>query len=144
MRSVIEKRLPRQGFTLLEVILALLIFSVAVVSLVGAINNMGNASNEARRTREVQAQLETLILEITRRPPQEIVAGQRSYEKTTSQGAVDYRIAMAAVDLTNQDGQPVQGIYSIKADARWTDGGHKEALSAESMVYPPFYYNAQR
>ena len=144
MRTVVPRGLARQGFTLLETILALLIFSVAVVTLVGAINGMGNASVEARRTREVQAQLETMVLEITRRPPQEIVAGQRSYDKTSNVGGVEYKIAMAAMDMTNQDGQPVQGIYSVKADARWTDAGHKEMLLVESMVFPPFFYNAPR
>lgn len=144
MKTVVQKHLAQRGFTLLETILALLLFSVAVVSLVGAINGMGNASTEARRVREVQAQLESMVLEITRRPPAEIVAGQRSYDKTSSAGGVDYRIAMAMVDMTNQDGQPVQGIYSVKADARWTDAGHKEMLAVESMVYPPFFNSAPR
>jgi prepilin-type N-terminal cleavage/methylation domain-containing protein len=144
MITCVTKRSPQRGFTLLETILALMIFSIAVVSLVGAINGMGNASTEARRTREVQAQLETLILEITRHVPQEIVAGQRSYEKSTNRDGVEYRIAMAAVELTNQDGQPLQGIYSVKAEAHWTDGGHKEALNAETMLFPPLYYNAPR
>ncbi len=130
----------RRGFTLLETMLALMVFSMAVVALVGVIANMGDASVEARRTREVQSQLESMMLEATRQPPQEIVSGQQSYDKTMRNGGVDYHLQMAHIDLTNQDGQQLPGIYTVKVTAAWTDGGAKRQMSADSMVYPPLFY----
>jgi prepilin-type N-terminal cleavage/methylation domain-containing protein len=129
-----------RGFTLLETILALMVFSIAVIALVEVIARMGDASTEARRSREVQSQLESLMLEATRLPPNEIIAGQPSYEKTTKDRGVEYHLVMNQVQLTNQDGQQMSGLYSIKVTAFWSDGGAKLQASAESMVYPPLFY----
>jgi prepilin-type N-terminal cleavage/methylation domain-containing protein len=139
-RGARVSRLCRRGFSLLETILALMVFSIAVVALVGAINGMGNASVEARRTREVQAQLEAMMLDATRKPPQEIVSGQQSYETGSRQDGVDYHLAMQIIELANADGQTLPGLYSVKATARWTEAGAKQEISADTLTYPPLFY----
>ena len=130
----------RGGFTLFETVLALLIFSIAVVSLVEVINKMGLASSEARRMRTVQSQLETILRETTRHPPQEILSGQTSYQTHATNAGVDYLTRIQKVELSNVDNQPLPGIYSVSVSATWTDGGAKEQLTADTLLYPPLYY----
>jgi len=129
------------GFTLLEVMLALMVFSMAVVALVGAINGIGNASTESRVYREVESRLESFMTEITRMPPDPSVpiGGDRTSEKTVRENGVEYRIKKAPVEITNKDRQVLPDMFTVKATARWKEGGHDEELSAETIVYPPLY-----
>ena len=135
-------KLPRNrsAFTLLEVMLALMVFSMAVVALVAAINGIGNASTESRVFREVESRLESLMTEISRMPPDPAVSGgDRITGKTVRENGVEYRIKKAPVEITNKDNQVLPEMYSVKAAARWKEGGQFAELSAESLVYPPLY-----
>ncbi len=129
------------GFTLLEVMLALMVFSMAVVALVAAINGVGMASTESRVYREVQSRLEALMTEITRMPPDPSVpiGGDRTVEKTVRENGVEYRVKKSPVEITNKDGLVLPEMYEVKATARWKDGGRDEQLDAETLVYPPLY-----
>ncbi len=131
---------PPSAFTLLEVMLALMVFSMAVVALVGAINGIGNASTESRVYREVESRLESLMTEISRMPPDPAAfAGDRTIEKTIRENGVEYRIKKAPAEITNKDGGTLPEMYSVKATARWKEGRQNEELSAETLVYPPLY-----
>jgi prepilin-type N-terminal cleavage/methylation domain-containing protein len=131
-----------RGFTLLEVCLALLIFSIAVVSLVGAINGMGQASIEARQIRNLESQLETTLLEITRMPPKEIMAGAQNYETTQRANGIDTHIKIDALTWQSEDGVPLQGLYMVKVTARRVGQGARDELSAECLLYPPLFHVA--
>ena len=135
----------RSGFTLLEVMLALMVFSIAVVALVTTINGVGNASTESRIYREVQSRLESLMTEFTRTPVDPSVpAGERNLEKTIRENGVEYRIKKATVEITNKDGQMLPDMFTVKATARWKEAGHDEELAAETLVYPPLYAPARQ
>lgn len=58
------RRSPRflsAGMTLLEVVLALAVFSVAAVALVGTINQIGEAAFEAQQIRTIEQGIESLL-----------------------------------------------------------------------------------
>lgn len=132
--------LQHSAFTLVEVILALMVFSMAVVALVGAINGIGSASTESRVYREVESRLESLLTEISRMPPDPAVAGgDRITEKTIRENGVEYRIKKAPVEITNKDDAILPEMFTVKATARWKDGGQNQELNAETLVYPPLY-----
>ncbi len=127
-----------RGFTLFEVIIALMVFSVAVIALVGAINGIGDASVEARRQREVTARLESLITEFARRPwPKG--TGDLSMEKKLNENGVEYFIKISKAELTNREGLPLSEMYSVITTARWKDGSRQEETGAETMMYAPLY-----
>ena len=132
---------PTSGFTLFEVLLALMIFSVAVIALVEAINGMGNASVEARRNQEIVARLNSLMTEVTRLPGKPGTS-DRSLDKTMTENGVDYHVKITPVELANKDGQPLPNMYAVKATARWKDSGHPEEINAETIMYPPLYVPA--
>lgn len=130
----------RSGFTLLEVMLALMVFGIAVVALVGAINGVGNASTESRVYREVESRLESLLTEVTRMPRDPSAQpAERTWEKTVRENGVEYHIKKTPVDITNKEGQVLPDMFTIKVTARWKEGGRDEELGAETLLYPPLY-----
>jgi prepilin-type N-terminal cleavage/methylation domain-containing protein len=130
----------RFGFTLLEVMLALMVFSIAVVALVAAINGVGNASTESRVFREVESRLESLLTEVTRMPKDPSASPtERTWEKTVKENGVEYHLKKTPVEITNTEGQVLPEMFTIKATARWKEGGQEEELVAETIVYPPLY-----
>lgn len=130
----------RSGFTLLEVMLALMVFSIAVVSLVAAINGVGNASTESRVFREVESRLESLLTEVTRTPKDpSAAAADRTLEKAVKENGVEYHLKKDPVEIANKDGQVLPDMFTVKATARWKEGGHDQELNAETIVYPPLY-----
>ncbi|MDB6139614.1 MAG: hypothetical protein JWO94_2686, partial [Verrucomicrobiaceae bacterium] len=59
--ALTTRRLEARGMTLLEVILALALFTTAAVALVVTINSIGSAVIEARNMRAVQQGIESIM-----------------------------------------------------------------------------------
>ncbi len=128
------------GFTLLEALLALFVFSVAVLALVETINTMGLASTEARQQREIVSRIESLMLEATRKQTaQQTQEQQKGFDRTVKEAGVAYHLKMAPLELRNQDDQPLTGLFSLKATASWKDGGQEQQMTVETWVYPPLF-----
>src|SRR5690242_5140593 len=123
------------GFTLLEALLALFIFSTAVISLVEAINVTGRTVIIARREREIQSRLESLLLEATRSPEYLNKARSNQAEETKVQeGDVTFTIRTAPIELENKEGQVLQDLYSVAIPARWVEGREEQSAFAETWI----------
>ena len=128
------------GFTLLEALLALMVFSSAVVALVGAINGIGLASVESRRARMVQVRMESLMLEITRKPdPNQPMGIPVAKEYKVSEGDVIYAVKIAPLELTNKEGNNIPQLIQVRVHATWKDGGRGMEDSAETWMWPPLF-----
>ena len=126
------------GFTLFEAMLALLIFSVAVVALVECINIMGTAGIEARQEHNLQSRLDVMLLEFTRMPlPPAARSG--GYNEKRNEDGVFYEIAIAPLELKNKDNAPLTELYSVRIDAIWKEDGREQHRTAETWVHPPLY-----
>jgi prepilin-type N-terminal cleavage/methylation domain-containing protein len=122
----------RQGMTLLEVVLALAVFSIAALALVGTLNQIAEAASESQILLEVEQNLESLIDEYGKMPQ------MRELEEEIKPGSdgVAYRVKVETVkDLRNKDGRFLQDMFKITAIARWNDGGVLMELQADSMRY---------
>lgn len=131
MKTVISNA-RSQGMTLLEVVLALAVFSIAALALVGTLNQIAEAAAESQILLEVEQNLESLIDEYGKMPQ------MRELEEEIKPGSdgVAYRVKVEMVkDLKNKDGRFLQDMYKITAIARWNDGGGVMELQAESMRY---------
>ena len=118
--------------TLLEVVLALAVFSIAALALVGTMNQIAEAATESQTILEIEQTLESLIDEYGKIPQ------MRNLEEDIKPGSdgVAYRVKVEQVkDLRNQDGQFLQDMFRIQAFARWDDGGGVIELEADSMRY---------
>ncbi len=118
--------------TLLEVVLALAVFSIAALALVGTLNQIAEAASESQILLEVEQNLESLIDEYGKMPQ------MRELEEEIKPGSdgVAYRVKVETVkDLRNKDGRFLQDMFKITAIARWNDGGGVMELQADSMRY---------
>lgn len=118
--------------TLLEVVLALAVFSIAAMALVGTINQIAEAGIESQRLLEIEQTLESLIDEYGKAPQ------LKEIDQQIKPGAdgVSYRVVIQLVrDLKNQDGRFLQNMYRIQAIARWDEGSGPIEVSAETLRY---------
>jgi prepilin-type N-terminal cleavage/methylation domain-containing protein len=121
-----------RGMTLLEVVLALAVFSIAALALVGTLNKIAETAVESQVILEVEQTLESLIDEYGKMPQ------MRNLEEDIKPGpdGVAYRVKIEQIkDLKNKEGQFLQDMFHIQAFARWDDGGGVIELEADSMRY---------
>lgn len=122
------------AFTLLETLLALMIFSTAVVALVQAVNQLGLTTLHQRQESLVQERMRSLLTERTRLPlPSE-------EQMKVQEGLITYTVQHQKLELQNKDGQPVQELYEVRVTAEWMEGRERLRSTAETWVYPPLFY----
>lgn len=122
----------RRGFTLMETLLALMIFSVAVVALVEALQQLGETALHHRREAQVRERMRSLLVEHTRLPGMPERA-------QTREGDVIYTVTRTPLDLHNRDGQALNDLYEIRVVADWQEGRVNQQATDETWVYPPLF-----
>lgn len=133
-------RSRRHGFSLMEVLLAVMIFGMAVVGLVEAVNNTGRTALVGRRERQVQARLDLFLLQATRDPEFATKVGQGSFqEEKVSEGDTTFITRIKRLELSNQDEQPVPDIFEVTVIARWKEGRDEQEREATTWMYPPLF-----
>ncbi len=128
MRSV-DARLPvRSGFVLLEVVIAMGMFSFAIVGLAAALNSIISVELEARQARQVrfvidsymdQARLEQLVQET--KPLEPDILGNT------------YKRVVEPVEILNMDNVPLDGILRVTITA--TSPAGTDLMSSDLLVY---------
>lgn len=132
MKTTVQPRHRTAGFTLMEVLLALAVFSIAALALVGTINQIATVSSDSQRLLEIEQTLESLIDEYGKMPQ------VRELEEQIKPGAdgVAYRVLIQQVkDLQNKDGRFLQNTFRILVTARWDDGDGAVEMNAETYRY---------
>ena len=122
----------RRGFTLLETLLALMVFSTAVVALVEAVHQIGEHTLLRRHEAAVQERMRSLLVEHTRRPDE-------IEEVKLQEGDVTYIVTHTPLELKDRDGQPLPGLFEVRVTAAWMEGRTQQQASAETWVYPPLF-----
>lgn len=130
------RRLPmalaRRGMTLMEVVLALAVFSLAAVALVGTLNRIAESGIDARKLLEIDQDLESLIDEYSKVPQIQ----ERDEQIKPGADGVAYRILIKQVkDLKNKDGRFLQNTFRIQVTARWNEGFGPVEVQAETLRY---------
>jgi Na+-translocating ferredoxin:NAD+ oxidoreductase RnfG subunit len=116
--------------TLMEVIIALAIFSIAAVALVGAINQMGETVILTRTMRQVEISLASLLDEYSKAP--QIQELEKDLDR--DEAGVGYHIEVKEVEnIKNRAGQPITGIYRIAVTASWKEDGKTWTKQAETL-----------
>ncbi len=120
----------RRGFTLLETLLALMVFSTAVVALVEAVHQLGEHTLLRRHETAVQERMRSLQVEHTRMLEKEV---------QLQEGDVSYPVTHTPQELKDRDGQPLPGLFEVRVTAAWKEGQTQQQASAETWVYPPLF-----
>ncbi len=126
----------RPGFMLLEVILALGIFSAAAVGFIVAIHRMAATAETAQREMRVTRILDSALREALSLP--ELEEGVTTITVVENGMEIDTRVEILE-NLENQDGQLLQFMFRIECTANWFDNGEWQQRSVETLRYGRMY-----
>jgi len=126
--------LQTSGFTLLELLMSMALFTVAAVSLAEALNLISLTVSESIDDAEVREQLRATMLEVSR--DASLTAETR--ETNPHKRGLYFRIDVERLDLKNEDGQTLDNLFEVKVTAmRDLPGGRNEELDTASTVANP-------
>lgn len=129
-----RRPLHHKGFTLLELLMSMALFTVAAVSLAEALNLISLTVGESIDDAEVREQLRATMLEVSR--DSSITAETR--ETNPDKRGLYFRIEVERLDLKNEDGQTLDNLFEVKVTAmRDLPGGRNEELDTASTVANP-------
>lgn len=134
MKSSLQhfKKARRDGYILLEVMLATGIFALAGVALAVALSQTISAGARLQRQTQVIWSLESRLNEVRLKP---LVLGKEA-TKPDANGIV-YEKEISLMELKNMKTQPLNGMFNIKITARWKDGDRLMDMTAQTYVYQP-------
>jgi type II secretion system protein I len=132
--SFADARPSRGGFTLLEVMLALGLFSFAVLALAGALNKTLDAALLRRRETLVRTGLENTLAELRLQPLQ---PGRQSTQKPDAQGVIYDTEVKLTDNLETEEKDKLTGIYLVTLTARWKEVGEPQERKVQLYVYQP-------
>lgn len=130
----------KQGFLLLEMVLALGVFGIAATGFVVALHRMSDiallAQSEMRITRILDSALEeTLSLPVLEEGETKVTV-----EETVGESNMELLTKVSLIeDLQNEDGQILQEMYRIEVMARWLQGGQWQERIVETWRYGRMY-----
>jgi hypothetical protein len=124
-----------RGFTLLEVLIALGMFVLAVGGLALALDRAFAASILLRRDDEIRQQVESLIDQSMVLPIDRLVQGLESGPDAL--GVKYATVAEPVEDLVNKDEQVLGGLWKITVRAVWEEGSQEQEWKEEFLRYQP-------
>jgi prepilin-type N-terminal cleavage/methylation domain-containing protein len=126
--------LHHQGFTLLELLMSMALFTVAAVSLAEALNMISLTVSESIDDTEVREQLRATMLEVSR----DAALTAETRETNPDKRGLYFRIEVERLDLKNEDGQTLDNLFEVKVTAmRDLPSGRNEELDTASTVASP-------
>ena len=124
-----------RGFTLIEVLVALAMFVLAVGGLALALDRAFAASNLLRQEDEIREQVASLIDQAMVLPIDKLLEGIET--KADALGVTYSASAQAMEDLRNKDDEPLGGLWRVTVRAAWEESGEPQEWREEFLRYQP-------
>ena len=121
------------GFTLLEVMLAVMVFAVAVLGLLSALHTSVDAAARFNREAMVAIALQNQLAEAK----EEAWTGPGTETNGPDELGVIYTRDIEPLELQNRDGRTLDRLYRLKITAVWGSGEAEETQTAEVYVHKP-------
>lgn len=126
----------RQGYLLLEMVLALSIFAMVSTGFVVALQRMSSAATQARDELKVTRILETAMNEILSLPVME----EGEMTDVAGDGKYDILAVIEPIeDLQNEEGMDLNEMFRIRISARWYENGEWQERDIETWRYARLY-----
>lgn len=132
MRTITNNAVGVCGIALLDALLAVAIFSLAVTGLATWLNKISDNSNQFAKDRLIQHGLTAILSEARERGLNDM-----SFESRDEALGVTYRTTTETVDLTTTDGNSLEDMYLLKAVAEFSEGSLVLTREVEMFVYIP-------
>jgi hypothetical protein len=123
----------RAGYVLLEIIIALTVFSVVVAGLAAVLHSSLDAANLLRRQASVRRGLEAILIEAENKPKREEMPMTQKDEAL----GIEFRSELEELKWINRKGKPVKGLYLLRALATDLRAAKPLNDTAEVYVYRP-------
>jgi prepilin-type N-terminal cleavage/methylation domain-containing protein len=123
------------GFALLEIILAMALFSIVAVGMTRALDQIAQTTKSSRQEAQVLRVLESVLAEVAHQP--ELKPRTVSFPKTAD--GIDASASIEEVRLFTQDKVELDKMFRIRVEAWLADGASKRQLKRqmETYVYSP-------
>ena len=119
MKARTPKKQRRGGWMLLEVLIAVTVFSIAVIGMAEALNASIEAMNYLNQKEVIRNRLEALLVEARQMPKREEMA----FSVVDQASGVSYRTELEELKWVNRKKEPVNGLYVLRAIAEYTSNG---------------------
>jgi hypothetical protein len=139
MKRTSPSRRRRQGFLLLEVLLALGVFGLAATGFAVALHRTADLAATAQRKLMMTRLLESALAEAMSYPVLEEGTTSVAVEELAEEGLEIETTVELLPELENEDGQLLQEMYRIEVVARWFENGAAREQSAETWRYSRLY-----
>jgi len=120
------------AYLLLDVVMAVTVFAIAMTGIVAAINRITQTSGYYARDMQVQYGMDAMLVEARHRPVEEM-----GFERNDENLGVLYRTEIEPLNQVNSEGDALEGLYTLKVSAIFLEGNEDETDSAEVIVYRP-------
>jgi len=120
------------AYLLLDVVLAVTVFAIAVTGILVAVNRITETSSLYARDMQVQYGMDAMLVEARHRPVEEM-----TFERDDSDLGVLYRTEIEPLSQVNSEGEALEGLYRLKVSAIFQNGNEDETDTAELIVYRP-------
>jgi prepilin-type N-terminal cleavage/methylation domain-containing protein len=134
MRIQVPKAQQKQaskGFALLEVLLAVSLFGLVVLSISACLTEAISTSSWIQFETLVRQNLESRLADVRTKP---LTPGE---ESETDELGVTYTREIKQLDFENHKKEKLLGLYSVSITARWKIGKEDQEELAEIYVYQP-------
>lgn len=134
MRGVAPRRQGRRekGIALLDALLAVAVFALAMTGLASWMNWLAETSNGYGRSTVIQRELENLVREARYRPVADM--NREFFDETLN---VTFRTEVEVLELANLDGERLDDLYRLRAVASYAIGDYPMEEVAEVYLYRP-------
>jgi len=130
----IPRPVMQQGFVLLEIILALGLFSLVAVAMTRALDQIAQTSKAVRSEGQVLRVMESVLAEVAHQP--ELKTGSYAFEAGAD--GVEAVATIDKVELITRNKAKLSHMFSIRVKAWIPDGRAKTlAREMETYVYSP-------
>jgi len=119
------------GFVLFEVMLALIIFAIAVVGLARALNDTIGVTNSMNQERAIRMALESFLNEVRAKES----TSEMNTEIVDTQRGISFMSAVEKSEVSNAEGNTLDDLYILTGTAKWGNG--TEETTAQIMIYKP-------
>ncbi len=124
------RRRTQGGYLLMEVVLALTIFGIAVMALANALNEGAFAAGELNRENSIRIGLRSFIEEVRRKEVNEM-----NLENFDERLQCSFSSTVDTVSLENKDGNALADLYMLHAKANWGEGTAAQEMKVDLYLY---------
>ena len=122
------------GFTLLEMLVAMFMFVLAVGGLALAMDKIFGANVTMRRDSEVRQQLESLLDESMVTPIDVLEQGR---EVGPDAMGAKFTVRAEPAEIRKKDDEELAGLWWITVRAEWTEGREEQSWEEKFLRYRP-------